>query len=438
MTYRGAHAVNAAVVLAPASVRVALAGRVVVTFALLSLGGISMLPCSAAPRPGDVFREYTWFHRGGDAGEALRVGKPGIGPDYATESIRPGWDVDLDGLVRAEMILEKILCHDGTRGLALQLNQGPWLALPEAPGIPEPAEAYQHHTYPVVPLEPAALRWGTENTFRLRVAPEHPWKWPQNLVNGVHLRLYCDPARKPGPTGQLEGVRPGSRLGAQVTLRCTAESPNGPIASVAYIAFCTDVNFEGDGVFRQWHGHYDHGRFVTPLGTATAAPFEVTWDTSWLPDQAGPMQLSARVTDAAGLTAMLAAVGDLALDRDEVSVELCELRDVPQRWVTRRGELSEIFLVRGDPAKAVSAQLAWCSWSPGYMNGIAINGVPVFDREGPKYQAFWHRVTLRDVAMLRGGENILTTGETPRRDGRMVHGMEVNWPGIMVLVKYRK
>jgi hypothetical protein len=60
----------------------------------------------------------------------------------------------------------------------------------------------------------------------------------------------------------------------------------------------------------------------------------------------------------------------------------------------------------------------------------------VFDCEGPKYQYYAHCVTIDDASVLRRGQNILKTGKTPLHDGKMVHGMEVNWPGIMVLVRY--
>jgi hypothetical protein len=39
--------------------------------------------------------------------------------------------------------------------------------------------------------------------------------------------------------------------------------------------------------------------------------------------------------------------------------------------------------------------------------------------------------------VLQPGENTLKTGLTPKHDGKTVHGMEVNWPGIMVLIQYR-
>ena len=48
-----------------------------------------------------------------------------------------------------------------------------------------------------------------------------------------------------------------------------------------------------------------------------------------------------------------------------------------------------------------------------------------------------HRVSVPDPGILRPGENTIRTGKTPLYDGKMVHGMEVNWPGIMVLIQLR-
>jgi hypothetical protein len=70
------------------------------------------------------------------------------------------------------------------------------------------------------------------------------------------------------------------------------------------------------------------------------------------------------------------------------------------------------------------------------MRGVYINSKKVFDDEGPRYAYYFHRVTLADVTAFRPGVNVLTTGMTPKIGGHMVHGMEVNWPGIMVLIQY--
>ena len=412
----------------------------------LGLGLLLSQSVAAQPDSGDVFREYRWFHERGDAGQAIRVGgrKGTFHPDrgaahgYINAPMTWPGDLDLKGAIKAEVVAEKILCHDGTTGLAVQINDSDWFYFPEADNIPAPKALYQHHTYPVVRVPVSVFRPGTGNHFRLRVDPRHSWDWPQNLINGLHVRIYYDPETTPHPSGAVVSVQSGDSLADSVRLTTDAQSPNGPISRVDYIGLYEDVNFEGDGVYRRWHYLYIHGRLMHHIGSGTQAPFTVHWDTTWIPDQKEPIHIAARITDSTGLTYQTKAITELSLERTARSVELCRPYDVPQKWVTRSGEKSEYFDVGGDLQKAKAAQLVWSSWSPGYMRGISINGTQVFDREGPHYQTHYHRVTLKDVGVLRPGRNKLTTAKTPLIDGKMVHGMEVNWPGIMVLIQYEK
>jgi hypothetical protein len=412
-------------------------------FALLAVGIVSMcaeLEARADPVPGDVFREYMWYNKDGDAGQALRVGGKhgqehpdrGWAHNYINAPVRLEHDLDLQWAVKAEIVIEKILCHDGTRGLAIQVNGRDWLEVPEAKTIPYPQWDYQHHSYPVVSIPLSHLKQGVGNEFRMRVSPEHPWKWPQNLIYGVHFRIYYDVAKKPHPTGDILTPTSGETIGRSVILTARAERPNGKIKQVDYIGFYEDVNFEGDGVYRQWHYHFFHGQIMHHIGSATVAPYRVTWDTSWVPDQSEPVLIAARIVDDTGMTFVTEAVGGLELVRPGLSVELCKPYHVPKSWVTRKGRQQEHFDVTGDLEKAVAAQLVWASWSPGYMNGIYINGQKVFDNEGPKYDYFAHRVALDDMSAFKQGQNTLATG----RSKPNAHGMEVNWPGIMVLIRY--
>jgi hypothetical protein len=397
----------------------------------------------AQPVPGDLFREYRWFHEKGDAGQSIRVGgkqgqsHPDRGSEhgYINAPMKLPHNLDLEGAVKAEVVLEKVLCHDGTTGLAVQINDSDWHYVPESSHIPAPQASYQHHTYPVVRVPVSAFKSGADNSFRLRVDPEHPWRWPQNLINGLHIRIYYDAESRPHTAGAVTSPQSGDALGETVKLAVESEEA---IKRVDYVGLYEDVNFEGDGVYRQWHYLYFHGKLTHHIGSAEQDPFEVTWDTSWIPDQKEPMEISARITDRTGLTYQTPAVTGLSLKRTSRSVELCRPYDIPKKWVTRSGQKTESFDVRGDPSKAVAAQLVWSSWSPGYMRGISINGAKVFDREGPNYQTYYHRVTLTDVSMFQAGHNVLTTGKTPKINGKMVHGMEVNWPGIMVLIRYQK
>jgi hypothetical protein len=272
---------------------------------------------------------------------------------------------------------------------------------------------------------------------RLRVSDEHPWNWPQNLIYGVHVRIYYDAAKKPHPTGRLISPRAGTALGTDVLLQAEASSPNGAIRRVDFLGHYEDVNLQGDGQYTQWQYYFHRAVLTGHLGSAESEPWQVTWDTSWVPDQPQPMRLAARITDAAGLTYFSPAVENLTFERDGLSVELCKPRDVPKQWLTRKGEHQQTFHVTGDLRQAVAARLVWVSWSPGYMEGLYLNDHRVLDREGPRYAYFVHRVPLTDLTALRPGENILKTGMTPKYNGKMVHGMEVNWPGIMVLIQYR-
>jgi hypothetical protein len=290
----------------------------------------------------------------------------------------------------------------------------------------------------VVRLPLKHLNSGADNVFRLRVDDEHSWGWPQNLIYGVHLRVFYDATRKAHPTGRIVVPAAGSRLGTDVPLEVQATSPEDRVASVDFLGYFENVNLEGDGRYTQWHCHYVQAKFTGHIGSVTREPWQLQWDTQWIPDQSEPFRLGARITDTTGLTYFTESVDGLTFDRGEFSVELCKPYDVPKKWVTRSGEHAEKFRVRGNLAQATAARLVWCSWSPGYMEGIYINDQQVFEREGPRYAYFVHNVPLDDLSVFKPGENVLKTGKTPKYNGKIVHGMEVNWPGVMVLIQYRK
>jgi hypothetical protein len=253
----------------------------------------------------------------------------------------------------------------------------------------------------------------------------------------VHIRIYYEPDQVQHPGGRITAPKSGSKLGNLVDLEVEAISRGQRIKEVDYVGLYEDVNWEGDGIYRQWHGHFYHGDLIHHIGTTKTRPYRLRWDTTWLPDQKEEIRIAARIVDDTNMIYMTEAVTDLELERKDFSVELCKPYDIPQKWVTRKGESEEKFDIKGDPSKAVAAQLVWSSWSPGYMNGIYINDKRVFDSEGPRYKYYDHTVTLTDVSPFQTGTNVLKTGKTPLHDGHMVHGMEVNWPGIMVLIKYR-
>ena len=162
-------------------------------------------PVSADPVPGDVYREYTYTNKYGDAGGAIRVGgKKGVSyPDrgsdfgYVNAWVEFPHELDLTNATRAELVVEKILSHNGTKDLAVQWNESEWLTLPEPEAISEPRQNYYHNVGITISVPLSEIRGRREeNRFRLRVSPEHDWTWPPHLVYGVHLRIYYDAEKK--------------------------------------------------------------------------------------------------------------------------------------------------------------------------------------------------------------------------------------------------
>jgi hypothetical protein len=391
---------------------------------LIVLAGMAL--AVAGPVPGDIFREYKWTNSGGDAGGALRVGGQ---YDYGGHDITVPHSIDLTDAVKAEVNVEKILCHDNTRGLSISVNGNAWIPIPEAPGIPSPQYEYQHHIYPNVAVPLSQLTAGTGNKFKMKVDESFGW-WPQNLVYGVHFRIYYS-ASKAHTSGQVTSPAAGSGLGTSVTLRASAQ---GSVKRIEFVGLHEDFNYEGDNEYRQWHYHFFHGNIMHHLGTANSAGASVTWNTEWVPDQTQPMEIAARIIDDNDVIYMTESVKNLTFARPGLSVKMYKPFNVPKQWVTRKGTKHCYFTVPAgdDLAKANAARMVWVSWSGGYADGILVNGNNVIQRATTNtYQYDYNEVPV-PVGHLKTGTNTITTNGTASN----VHGMEVNWPGIVMFAQY--
>ena len=396
--------------------------------------GLGVFQSLAAPQPGDLFREYIW-KPGGKYHVLNATQSPLALPD----------ELDLGDATKAEVVLEIGNAHLGFEDLAMQVNGGEWrpIAFP-ALGPKEPSPSvYFHQWQPTVPLPLAELRGGSDNQFQLRIGPlipitkgTHP---AYTCVYSVVFRVYYDAARKPHPSGRITAPAAGGTLGEKAELAADAGSPNGPVTQVDFVGHYEDVNYEGDGVFTQWHGMRQQGRLVNHLGSADGAAKKIVWDLAWVPDQREPMQVAARIVDSTGLIYFTEAVGGLKLVRPGVSVELCKPYDVPRaftscqygKWI-EPGPRTEKFVVAGDPARIIDGRFVMSAWNAPAWSGYALNGTPL---EKPELtngggSHFFFSLPLRPLTLLQRGENTLSTVPGPARQS------DIHWPGVMVLVKY--
>lgn len=405
---------------------------------------IFSLGSSAQPKPGDVFRDYIWTTPEESGYDFLRIIGDGdyrepvnLEKAYPQQCVQDGWvifnhDVDLEKAVKVELQVEFLLSHDETTGFAVKINDNPWhyFSMPEA--VPEPKATYLQHNYPVIPIPLEEIHRGTGNRIRFRVDSIQRFGMPQNILYGFKLRIYYDRS-KDHASGIIAGLENGKTFGENQLLEL--KKTKGSIKNVHYVALCRDVNFAGDGIYRQWQYTFYRGEYRNHIGTSGSSPFRINWNTGWLPDQNMPVEISAFVTNDKNITHFLPPVKDLTLERD-YSVELCTPFELPQRWATREKEFEQKIMVTGNPQKAEVFQLAFTSWSPGYLNGIYVNDwlVPTF--EACNYCYGVHRLTIDKPHFLKQGVNKIKTGLTPLVFGKMVHGTEVLFPGMMLLVKY--
>lgn len=392
------------------------------------------------PGPGDYFCEYTWTTPNKEGNSRFfRVGgkldyraEPGLYPDLELdgERIPVHLQEKLKGAQKVEVMIEKVLCHDGTRGLSISVNGNEEVQFPESPYIPEPQEKYMHHFYPTVEIPLSDFDPEGDNFFSLSVDTTHYWNWPQNLVYGVIFRIYYKAPEA------CRNYRISARQTSEenIALSVSSEGAGDPV-QVDYIARYEGPDMNGDGSYTDWHYHFFRSRIRSHIATVTGEAPEANWDISWLPDQHEAVKIAARITDQAGNIYFTEAL-EYVLERSSYSVELCKPYEQPEGWVTRAGEFEEKLELHGDVSKAVEARLLFTSWSPGYLNGIYLNDFLVHMREGPRYAFMQHTIGIESMDALQQGENRIRTGLTPLYHGEMVHGCEIMWPGIMMLIRY--
>lgn len=411
----------------------------------------------ADPQPGDLFREYGW------SPERCHV----LGLEEKPFDIP--CEFDLVDATKAEIVIEIASQHLGFEGMAIRLNGNQWYPIryPEStPKEPSPS-VWFHHWYQTIPVSLSDLKSGAGNNFEMKAPPEpfdgqvhpigkvteeHPLgEWgllkPFFPVYGVTIRVYYDPLRKPHATGKVIAPIAESTIGLSVHLKASVKSDNAKISQIDFVGRYEDINYEGDGIYRQWHYHLFHGRITHHLGSTSHIDSTVVWDTSWIPDQPSALDIAARITDSTGLIYMTESVGGLKLSRPGLSVELCKPYEVPGcftscpwgeignpyfSWVAAFSR-SEKFMVKGDLSKIIDARYVIASWGnlkecPGYkINDVLLNDKP----EGDNWFYNLSMPPIRPLSALKAGENTFST------IGGQGHMPDIYMPGVQILIQYR-
>ncbi len=305
------------------------------------------------------------------------------------------------------------------------------LIVPDPPINPPPASDYMFHVNTPLNL-PLEMLQDSKLKFNLKVDTNQRWNWPQNLVYGMNLRIYSPVPKK------LEEIRLNNKqIGSSIKL--SLQNIPEEIDKVEYIGLYEDVNFQGDGIYRQWQFYYHKAQMRGIIGTSKEKPYAVNWETASVPCQEFPVSIMARVHFNDGSIYQTKAV-QLGLPSRKSAVLLVKPWQVSTNWVTREKNKQESFFLDMQANAITEASLYWRSWSPCYSKGFSINGTPLDDKAGelPCYAYYEHNLVLEKLSALKYGKNTLETNLTPLVDGHMVHGMEVQYPGVMLKLTSEK
>ncbi len=430
---------------------------------LLGLALLALVPGTASAQldpwaPGARYREYVWRTPtpgvdgvSADAEDFLRVAgrngyaaNPGRWPDSLQDGvdlILPG-SLDLADAIGATVTLEKVLSHEDSRDLHIAFNGQTAIAIAEPTAVPKVQTDYMYHTDVEATVPLAHLKAGRGNRFRLTVDSVQRWGWAQNVFYAVILRVYY-PAAKAELAALPTIVYPFAEIPLASTLRVNGAKSDDSL--VDYVFIGRDVDWSGTGIVqrRHWQTFRAEPHHTVGRATGSSAGFALSWMADWLPEQVGPGSdgtcgLQVRVRGGDGIWRVGPVRGGLKLAARPYRVVLLEHDPAPANWVTRAGAFAQNFTLPFDPDAVEEARLYFTSWSPCYANGLELNGWQVWLREGPCYRWATHSIPLKehsDLHALQRGINTLRTPLTPLFRGQMVHGMELQWPGIQVAVQ---
>lgn len=402
--------------------------------------------------PGLVYREYSRTIKSGNDWrvtdpDASYVGDPSNSPStYLPNAVLSLTVADLQDAIKAVAVIDVWGGHVGTVDKQFRMNGHGWIDVPSISNTPGNPECYtQQYSIEVeIPLEDLVQGSNSiEGTSGGQTC--YNFNWGQWGWYGFIVRIYYDPVQKSAPTGAITSPTPGSTIGEYPVFTADASSGAG-IDRIDFVGYYDDFDMDGDGVFTDWQQSYHRLRddskvtLRNHIGTAKIAPYTVTWDNAWTPDQpTGGMEVVARIKDSNGLWFVTDRVPGLTLSRPGINVEMYQPTYVPEKLWIRAGQTgtSEFVIPAGhDLTDADSARLHTATWNgvsgqaePGEVHWTTVNGwtTPGFGEN----HFYSYDVIDIPVDEIQNGTNAVSFYSESSH-----HGVEVLWPGPGLMVRY--
>lgn len=408
-------------------------------FVILSVFILSNVIAQKGPQPGDIYREYAVNLKSGDN---WRVTDPNASHSGAAQFLpNPVLSVnidDLEGAVRAEVLMDIWGGHPGTTGRQFRFNDSTWIDIPLPTSLQGISECYlfQNNVILNVPLE--YLKEGSntfQGTSRGQVCGDFGWgQWGWYVMI---VRIYYSDD-KMHTKGRIMYPLTGNTLNDNPDIIIETED-TATVTEINVIGHYTGYDEDGDGVYTDWHRAYHTPSITGHIGTRTKLPYQFRWDTRFIPDQKErSVKLMARIKNTSGIWYVTETVDSLSLIRpDSLSVKMYKAQKVPRNFSVRGGN-SKYCLVKIDTFEhAMEARLSHRTWNAAddeAASGTIKKPLSINDH-GYKCGGSNHFFSLSNVPVAVGDLNHEIN--TIRYSSNTVHhGIEVLWPGPAIIIRY--
>ena len=419
-------------------------------FSIWILASITTI-AAAQPGPGDVFREFIFqpsydkviSNSSAAFSELDPDSKQRFNTSRFTSRMRIAdvrtLEVDLNNAIRAEMSVEYWGGHIGTSEQKFKVNGHDWIYIPQPVNTPGNPECF-HRTLlgnSSVPIPLEYLRNG-HNEFQFTAGPQICYSFDFGFywIYAFIVRVYYGD-NVGHPDGKV--IMPGhaDTIGDFPEMEVVVKDAPAQIASVDFIGYYDDYDWEGNGVYRQWHYQTNYGRMRHHVGSQNRVPYRVIWSNEWVPEQSEPMRFMAKITDVNGVSSMTAAVENVKLVREERSVRMYKSDKIPEKFSVRIGRKASCRItVPDDPSMATRARLLLSTWSgktnDGSLHAIYLNGNLISDNFGRFHDYSFDYLHVPVQFIQKGHNEIMIHSEFQH------HMLEVNWPGPVLILEYPK
>jgi len=403
---------------------------------------LSLTYCAvcAGPEPGDIFREFTHNYDKSPGShfseldpECKREFEEGSSFHNKPRMVPKELDIDLEGAIKAEMSVEYWGGHIGTSEQKFKVNGHDWIYVPQPQGTPTDPETYYRTVLGAsvaIPLE--QLKHGV-NAFQFTCGAQirYGFDWGMYWIYSFTVRVYYDKS-KPHPDGRIISPVSGDAIRESPELVAETSSANSVIRQVDFIGYYEDFDWEGDGIYRQWHYQTRYGILHKHIGISTTVPYKLIWDTAWVPDQDQPIRIMAKITDGNGICTMTPAVDNLSLARQDRSIRMYKPHEVPERFGVRVGNRMTCKIhVPDDLSNARDARLILSTWSADHADEIGLNDRILVERIGVVHNYSYDAIPVPLEIINRGINTFHIFANTEH------HAAEVNWPGPVLMIEFR-